>query len=280
MRVLEAPPVGVSIDNSGPAPSAPPLASLSNRSEAASRKTRRFAASWRFILVMGVLLAVAATVRSGKFGTRDNGNAPVAAPQGMQGKDQTQREAAPIQGDTPKATPLLPTTFGIYAVSAGKLYELEPLRGRVPDIRVAFSTAITTPSRTILPDGNLTFIVFRRDASGSAPDQVDIRVVAKIEQAMTFDASGKPVVSKAEENWVIRNISFPYRTAPIKDNLEMYEVQSRDTNTELTPGRYALVIKGQAYDFMVAGSVTDTRQCLGRVAAANGTFYSECQKQQ
>jgi hypothetical protein len=229
---------------------------------------------------MGVLLAVAATVRSGKFGTRDNGNAPVAAPQGMQGKDQTQREAAPIQGDTPKATPLLPTTFGIYAVSAGKLYELEPLRGRVPDIRVAFSTAITTPSRTILPDGNLTFIVFRRDASGSAPDQVDIRVVAKIEQAMTFDASGKPVVSKAEENWVIRNISFPYRTAPIKDNLEMYEVQSRDTNTELTPGRYALVIKGQAYDFMVAGSVTDTRQCLGRVAAANGTFYSECQKQQ
>jgi hypothetical protein len=43
-----------------------------------------------------------------------------------------------------------------------------------------------------------------------------------------------------------------------------------------TPGRYALVVKGQAYDFTVAGEITETAQCLERTEAANGTFYSEC----
>ena len=120
--------------------------------------------------------------------------------------------------------------------------------------------------------------MFRRDSGNSAPDQADVRVVAKIDQATTFDAAGKPIVAKAEENWVIRNISFPYRTAPVKENPEMYEVQGKDPDVALTPGRYALIIKGQAYDFTVAGTVTDDRQCLARLAAANGTFYSACQK--
>ena len=175
-------------------------------------------------------------------------------------------------------TRLLPTSFGVYAVDGEKLYELDPLQGRAPDIRVAVSAVILTPSKTTLPDGNVKFIVFRRDSGNSAPDQADVRVVAKIDQATTFDAAGKPIVAKAEENWVIRNISFPYRTAPVKENPEMYEVQGKDPDVALTPGRYALIIKGQAYDFTVAGTVTDDRQCLARLAAANGTFYSACQK--
>jgi len=50
-------------------------------------------------------------------------------------------------------------------------------------------------------------------------------------------------------------------------------------HTPLPPGRYVLVLKGQAYDFSVAGLVTDPRQCLERLAATNGQFYSECRKQ-
>jgi len=46
----------------------------------------------------------------------------------------------------------------------------------------------------------------------------------------------------------------------------------------VAPGRYALVLKGQAYDFNVAGQITDPKQCLERMAATNGQFYSECQK--
>jgi hypothetical protein len=46
----------------------------------------------------------------------------------------------------------------------------------------------------------------------------------------------------------------------------------------LPPGRYALVLKGLAYDFTVAGTVNDPRQCLERLVATNGRFYSECKK--
>ncbi|MDB5652519.1 MAG: hypothetical protein JWQ94_132, partial [Tardiphaga sp.] len=56
----------------------------------------------------------------------------------------------------------------------------------------------------------------------------------------------------------------------------MYLVQSENTDAWLPPGRYALVIKGQGYDFAVDGAVTDPRQCVERVDAVNGAFYSPC----
>ena len=69
----------------------------------------------------------------------------------------------------------------------------------------------------MLPDPHVKFIVFRRDSATSALDRAEVRVIAKISQAMTFDKAGKPVVTKAEDsNWVIRNISYPYLTAPLK----------------------------------------------------------------
>ena len=95
---------------------------------------------------------------------------------------------------------------------------------------------------------------------------------------MGFDPAGKPVVSKLDDSWVIRNISIPYRTAPNRDNPDMYEVQNEHAEAALPPGRYALVLKGQAYDFSVAGPLSDPRQCLERLAATNGQFYSECKK--
>ena len=108
-------------------------------------------------------------------------------------------------------------------------------------------------------------------------DTVDVRVIARVKQAMSFDPNGKPVVS-GDDGWVIRNISFPYRAAPIKEDPQMYEIQARDPDVTLAPGRYALVERDYAYDFTVAGTVTDKRQCLERIAAANGTFYAECGK--
>jgi hypothetical protein len=281
IQVLEPPGAGDFVDRDVRA--RPPLV-IANSSEKFSSKRAHFAGLWRSVIVIGALLAIVVITlqRSGNF-TGNKGTGPIEAKQETLRASKTdidQNAAAQPSPEAQKVSQLLPTSFGIYAVSGEKLYELEPLQGRAPDIRVAVSAAITMPSRTILPDGNLRFIVFRRDGSGNVPDQVDVRIVAKIEQAMNFDAAGKPVISKADDNWVIRNISFPYRTAPIKDNPEMYEVQSKDLNVELTPGRYALVIKGHAFDFTVAGNVTDTRQCLGRVSASNGTFYSECQKLQ
>jgi len=58
----------------------------------------------------------------------------------------------------------VPSVYGVYAVGGGKLYELEPLVGRVPDQRVFMSTPIKTASRTVLADGRAVFIIYRRDA--------------------------------------------------------------------------------------------------------------------
>jgi hypothetical protein len=175
-------------------------------------------------------------------------------------------------------SPTVPTSFGIYAVSDGKLYELDVLPGRAPDPRIAISSTITKPSRTTLPDGHVDFVIYRRDSASNAADRAEVRLVARIEREASFDKSGKQVLANVDDNWVIRNISIPYRTAPKKDQPEMYEIRSENSGTPLPPGRYALVLKGLAYDFSVAGPVTDPRQCLERLVATNGRFYSECKK--
>lgn len=176
----------------------------------------------------------------------------------------------------PKRDPLLPTAYGVYAVSGGRLYDLQMLQGRAPDPRVAVSAAITKPSETTLPDGHVRFIVFRRDSPGVGSDLVEVRVIARVKQAMSF-AAGKPVVSSGEDTWVIRNVSVPYRAAPLKDDAQMYEVRAREPDGMLAPGRYALVVRSQAFDFTIGGNITDKAHCLERLVAANGVFYSECQ---
>ncbi|WP_339156777.1 hypothetical protein [Bradyrhizobium sp. 2S1] len=163
----------------------------------------------------------------------------------------------------------LPTAYGVYAESGGRLYELQLIQGRAPDPRVAISAAITRPSETALPDGHLRFIVFRREGSSGASDPIDVRLIARVNQQTTFDATGKPVVSPGDDTWVIRNISIPFRAAPLSEDPQMFEVQPRD-DAPLSPGRYALILKAQAYDFTVEGAVTDKRHCLQRLAAANG----------
>jgi len=183
-----------------------------------------------------------------------------------------------VEPKSAESSPTVPTAFGIYAVSDGKLHELDVLPGRAPDPRIAISSIITANSRTTLPDGHVAFVIYRRDSATSAADRAEVRVVARIEREASFGKDGKQVVTAVDDNWVIRNISMPYRTAPKKDNPEMYEVRSENPEAPLPPGRYALVLKGLAYDFSVAGLVADPRQCLERLVATNGRFYSECKK--
>jgi hypothetical protein len=192
----------------------------------------------------------------------------------------TPAKSAPtaVEPKSPAPSPTVPTAFGIYAVSDGKLHELDVLPGRAPDPRIAISSIITANSRTMLPDGRVAFVIYRRDSATNAADRAEVRLVARIEREASFNKDGKQVVTAVDDNWVIRNISIPYRTAPRKDNPEMYEVLSENPDAPLAPGRYALVLKGLAYDFSVAGPITDPRQCLERLVATNGRFYSECKK--
>ena len=138
------------------------------------------------------------------------------------------------------------------------------------------SAPISGASQTVLPNGNARFIVFRRDAATNAPDSAEVRVIAKVTRAMGVDATGKAVVAPARDSFVIRNFSLPYRAGPIPDHPEMYLIQPDSSEAALPPGRYALVIKGQGFDFAIDGAVTDARQCVERIDAVNGAFYTPC----
>jgi hypothetical protein len=56
----------------------------------------------------------------------------------------------------------------------------------------------------------------------------------------------------------------------------MSELHSEDPALELTPGRYALLLKTQAYDFSVEGNAVDPSHCIERIVGATGVFYSGC----
>ena len=100
--------------------------------------------------------------------------------------------------------------------------------------------------------------------------------MARVKRATSFNAVGKPVTADNDETWVIRNVSIPFRAAPRGDDPQMFQIEPRDPDLTLAPGRYALVLSGVAYDFAVDGPVTDKRQCLEQLNATNGTFYAEC----
>jgi hypothetical protein len=173
----------------------------------------------------------------------------------------------------------LPSDYGVYAVSNATLRELHVLVEQVPDKRIAMSTPISQPSSTTLPDGQPKFVVFRRDLAVNAPDRMDVRVVARVMRALTFDAKGKVSFSPVSDVWNIRNKSYTLRVRPIAGNSEMLLVQAENADFALPPGRYVLVLKNQGYDFTVAGKITDPSQCLERTDASNGEFYSDCTKQ-
>ena len=115
--------------------------------------------------------------------------------------------------------------------------------------------------------------------SANAPDRVDVRVVARVVRALSFDAKGKASYSPVSDEWSIRNTAFEFRVRPIAGHPEMLLIQPENPDFTLPPGRYVLALKSQAYDFTIAGEVTDPSQCLERTDAANGTFYSDCPKQ-
>jgi hypothetical protein len=172
----------------------------------------------------------------------------------------------------------LPTEYGAFALSEKQLIELPQMAMRVPDPRVAISPAISTPSQAHFPVGKLEIVIFRRDLASAAPDRVSLRVVARVTRALTFDSHGKPATTKIDDSWVIRSNSYQMRVAPVPDNPEMILIRPDPADLVLPAGRYALVLKGVAYDFTLEGPNTDSAHCLERTDALASPVYSECQK--
>jgi hypothetical protein len=208
--------------------------------------------------------------------------APTSAPKAAPSAAATNASAPPSALTAAPATTVppqpdfpLPTVYGTYAINNGQLSELEMLPGQVPDIRIAMSSVISTPSHTIVPDGLPTFIVFRRDLANLGQDRVEARVVARIARTLKFGADNKPSTTREDNIWVIRNVAYQFRLAPVAGHPEMIILRPESPDP-LPPGRYVLSLKRQPYDFTVAGTITDARHCLERTEAANGIFYSPC----
>jgi len=185
--------------------------------------------------------------------------------------------AVPASVTPAAAAPLpfpLPATYGVYALSDDKLFELDRLTIRVPDARIPISTEIREPSRVALPDGKVSFVVFRRELANGAPEKVQVRVIAKVAREMTF-TDGKAKTNTVDNLWRVRNNAFDFKVAPVNDNRELIVIRP-ESDFVLPAGRYALILNGLGYDFSVAGQITSPLQCLERIETTNGGMYSEC----
>jgi hypothetical protein len=169
-----------------------------------------------------------------------------------------------------------PTDYGVYALGDDALTELRLLPGRSPDARVAISAAFRLPGKVSLPNGHPEFIVFRRETATNILEHAEVRVIARIAREFSAESAGKRLDDN--DSWVIRNFSYPYRASPVPDNPEIYRLHSEDPTLQLPPGQYALILKNQSYYFSVEGAIVDPRQCIERVIATSGTFYSACKK--
>src|SRR5712691_4814745 len=134
------------------------------------------------IAIVGVALSVVIGRQFGLFGRQaPQPAAPIAQKhENLEPKSVVRAPGPALQSPATMLQPQapafpLPDVYGVYAVSGGNLHELEALVGRVPDPRVLMSTSIKTPSRTVLPDGRIVFIVYRRDVVSSAPERVTVR---------------------------------------------------------------------------------------------------------
>lgn len=203
---------------------------------------------------------------------------PAQTPQPVQPTGEARPESVSVPNSSVERATPLPTTFGVYALSEGQLQELKALPGRIPDRRVAISAAITTPSTTTLASGDIKFIVFKPDGAVNANGS-EVRMLAKVSRAMGVDANKKAAMVSAGDSWVVRSTAFPYKAGPVDDQQRIFSLQPESEGSTLSPGRYALVVKGVGYDFTVAGEVTDPNHCVERINAANGAFYSPCPPQ-
>jgi len=270
---------------------APIIKHLPNFSTRVVDGSRKVEASWHWmaaaplvragvVAVLGIVLCTVLDRHFGIFGSQSS--QPFASVvHKIERKPVTQASADGVQTPiTIRSTQSLgfplPNVYGIYAVSGGRLHELEPLVGRVPDQRVFMSTPLKTPSRVVLPDGRAVFIIYRRDGANSAPERVSVRVIAKVLRAMTFNTAGQASTKNVQDTWTIRNTSYDFRVAPLGEGSEMLIITPESEDFVFPAGRYGLVIKGQAYDFTIAGPITEPAQCLEGIKAENGTFYSEC----
>ena len=77
--------------------------------------------------------------------------------------------------------------------------------------------------------------MFRPGLAENAPDRAEIRAVAWVVRALTFDAKAKPNFSPVTDAWNIHNLAYELRVRPIAGNPEMLLVQSEKADLLFLP---------------------------------------------
>ena len=177
----------------------------------------------------------------------------------------------PVSTGMPK-----PAVYGVYAIHDGQLIELNPVATAPVDPRLKTVFQVTQPSVTRLATGLLKFVVYRRDLIVGAPEKVSIRVVATLARATKFDGAGTVVTVPQRETWIIRSSGYDFRVLPVSDDREMIIVRPEDSEFAIPSGRYALMLNGQPYDFVVEGQATDPAHCVESFPTARGPIFYDC----
>jgi hypothetical protein len=170
-----------------------------------------------------------------------------------------------------------PPAYGVYALVDNKLVELQQVRATPVDPRNAGQLQIVEPGHTVVAPGKPAFVIFRRDLASHAPEKVPLRIAARVAHAMNFDSTGKAIMTTpATDTWIIRELGYDLRASPIEGNSEMINLRADDPTLSLPPGRYELMLGGQAFDLTVAGEVTDPAHCVEGVTTVRGQVFNEC----
>jgi hypothetical protein len=119
--------------------------------------------------------------------------------------------------------------------------------------------------------------MFRRDLVSNAPEKVPLRLAARVVRSLNFNSAGRAVMTTPPTaTWIIRDQGYNLRASPLRENAEMVMLRSEDLESSFSSGRYELMLGGQAYDFVVAGEVTDPAHCVEGVATVRGVVFYEC----
>lgn len=170
----------------------------------------------------------------------------------------------------------VPDVYGVYALHNGKLVELRGTPLGAPDRRPGMGTIFKDASRTAFTQGRLHFIVFRRSLLTNAPERVLVSVVARVAQETITNAAGQVTTSPVSNQWLLRGVGQEFRVAPIKGQPEMILIRPEAPDLLLPPGRYALMVADQAFEFQIDGIVIDPAHCVERTNAVSAIVYSEC----
>ena len=57
-------------------------------------------------------------------------------------------------------------------------------------------------------------------------ERAEARIIAKLAREFSAEAAGKKLDDSEDPTWVLRNVSFPFRSLPLADSPEMYELHS------------------------------------------------------